>query len=173
MTDITRARKVGPTLGGIGGNLERLMHGTRTLTFATLAIDGTNAENVQTGNAIDFCIDGVLYTKATVAEIDISALDVIDEQGVASAMTAQATAKDRIYLLAIDKSGNIHVIEGQDVDTGEDAFCPGCPADHAPFGAVKVANATGSDFTFGTTDLDTSGITDTYFNLALVPSGAL
>lgn len=172
MSDITRAYKAGPSLGGIGGQNERLMLGTRALSYGNLAIDA-NSENVQTGNAVEFCIDGVLYSKAAVAEIDISGLDVIDEQGAASAMTAQATATDRIYLLALDASGNIHVIQGQAVATGEDCYCPGCPADHAPFGAVKVANATGSNFTFGTTGLDTSGITDTYFNLSVVPSGAL
>lgn len=173
MTDITRAYKAGPSLRAIGQQNDRLMLGTRALSYGLIAIHGTNAENVKTTNAVEFCIDGVMYSKAAASEIDISGLDVIDEQGAASAMTAQATAKDRIYLLALDKDGNIHVVQGQDVDTGADCFCPGCPALHAPFAAVKVANATGSDFTFGTTDLDTSGITDTYFNLSVVPSGAL
>jgi len=35
---------------------------------------------------------------------------------------------------------------------------------------VKVANATGSAFTFGTTALSTSGITDTYFDLTMAPA---
>lgn len=172
MTDITRAHKAGPSLGGIGGQTERLMLGNRALSYGNLAIDA-NTENVQTGNAVEFCIDGVLYSKAAVAEIDVSGLAVIDEQGDTTTMSAQATGYDRIYLLVLNSSGTIKVVQGQAVATGESCYCPGCPAGYAPFGAVKVANATGSNFTFGTTGLDTSGITDTYYNLSGVPAGAL
>lgn len=141
----------------------------RAFTIGVLAIDDSNTENVQTTAAVVFSINGVLYSKAAVAEIDVSGLDVLDESGAETSMTAQVTATDRIYLLILDSGGNIKVVQGEAVATGETCYCPVCPPDHAAFGAVKVANATGSDFTFGTTGLDTSGITDTYYNLSIPP----
>lgn len=171
MTDITRAYTRARSLEDIPGKEERAMLGNRCLGFATLAIDA-NTENVQTGTAFSYCINGIMYTKAAVAEIDVSALAVIDEAGDTTTMSAQATATDRWYLLVVNSAGTIKVVQGQAVASGGDCLIPGCPEDYAPFGAVKVENATGSDFTFGTTGLDTANITDTYMNLSVVPAGA-
>ncbi len=135
-----------------------------------LAIDGTNAENVQTSSAIIGSIAGVMYTLATQAEIDVSALPVLTEAGATTTMSAQAINTDRIYLLLLDTSAAIKVVQGTAVATGAECRCPSCPEGHFAWGAIKVANADTAPFTFGTTSLSATGVTDTYYDLAIAPA---
>lgn len=142
----------------------------RAYSKGVIAIDGTNAENVQTSAAVDYSINGVMYQLAITAEIDVSGLGVLTEKGATTTMTAQATATDRIYLLVLNTSAAIKVVQGVAVATGETCYCPRVPPNHCAFAAIKVANASGSAFTFGTTSLATSGVTDTYFDLTMAPA---
>lgn len=134
-----------------------------------LAIDAAT-QDIQTSAAVDYSINGVMYQLAIQAAIDVSAAAVMDETGTATTMTAQADLTDRIYLLVLNASATIKVIQGAAVPTGETCYCPTVPENYCAFGAVKVKNATGSAFTFGTTGLDTAGITDTYYDLAMAPA---
>ena len=143
--------------------------GSRSFGKAGLAIDATPAD-VETTAAIDYCIDGVMYNLGITAAIDVSGLAVIDSNGAAAEMTAQAKDTDRAYLLVVNAAGTIKVVQGTAVATGATCPCPTCPEGYAPFGAVKVANGTEDDFTFGTTSLATVGITDTYFDLSMAPA---
>ncbi len=142
----------------------------RAYSKGVIAIDGTNTENVQTSAAVDYSIGGVMYQLAITAEIDVSGLGVLTEAGATTTMTAQADLTDRIYLLVLNTAGAIKVIQGAAVATGATCYCPSVPDSYCAFAAVKVKNATGSAFTFGTTDLDTSGVTDTYFDLTMAPA---
>ena len=144
----------------------RHLLGNRCYTKGVLAIDA-NTENVQTTVIVTYSIRGVMYNKAAVAEIDVSALD-----GLSS--TALADGYTQIFGLALNAAGTITVVPGDQVLTAD--ITAGTQVAHWPaaiddatvlFGAVKVVNATGSAFTFGTTGLDTAGITDTYYDLAV------
>lgn len=172
MTDLARAHNAGHGLRSLDHMDARLTSGNRVYSFGALAIDAA-PENVETTAAVVYCIDGIMYSKAAVAALDISTLDVIDEQGNAAAMTAQADNTDRAYLFALDKDGNVHVIQGQAVAAGANCYCPGCPEHHVGFAVVKVENASGADFIFGTTSLAAAGITDTYLNLSTSPANPL
>ncbi len=134
-----------------------------------LAIHGTNTENALTASAIIASIAGVMYTKAAVTEIDLSALAVIDETGATATLAAQATAKDRIYLLVMNASAALKIVQGTPVATAAVCPCPRCPDGYVAVGAIKVVNATGSNFTLGTTDLDASNVTATFYDLAMAP----
>lgn len=154
-------------LQDVGHQDIRHLLGNRAYTIGTLAIDGTNTENVQTTGAVVYSIKGILYSKAAVAEIDISALSGLPT-------TALADGYTQIFGLELDSAGTITVVYGEqrltaDITAGDKEldWPKASDDDHTMFGAIKVANATGSDFTFGTTGLDTAGITDTYYNLAL------
>lgn len=140
----------------------------RAYSKGGIAIDAA-PQDVETTAAVDYSINGVMYQLAIQAAIDVSGLGVRTESGETAAMTAQATATDRIYLLVLNAAGNIRVVQGVAVPTGATCYCPRVPPDHAAFAAVKVANASGSAFTFGTTSLATSGVTDTFFDLTMVP----
>lgn len=165
------SKRFGATLADVRHEALIDLLGSRCYGNPALAIDGVNAENVETANSVSYSIDGVMYTKAAVAEIDLSALGVLDEEGTAqSAVTAQEDGKDRAYLLVLNAAGTIFIVEGDDVDTGETVRPPQCPNGYAPYGIVKVENASGADFTFGTTDLSTAGVTDTYVNVSVCPA---
>lgn len=149
----------------------RQLVGDRSYSKGILAVHGTNAENVKTAAAVDFSVGGIMYTKAATAEFDLSALGVLNEQGeVLAALSSQAAAKDRIYLLVLNAAGTCGIIQGAAVATGTTCKCPGTPPGYAPFAAVKVVNGTASAFTFGTTSLGTSGLTVTYVDLAVAPA---
>ncbi|KKM93925.1 hypothetical protein LCGC14_1203570 [marine sediment metagenome] len=130
------------------------------LTKAGLAIDA-NSEDVETANVFLFTIAGVCYSLAAQGAIDISTLPFTP--------TVLATAFQRIYLLHVTSAGVIDVTEG--VAHASAAVVPATPAGKVALGYVKVVNATGSNFTFGTTGLDTGSITDTYVDLVGNASG--
>lgn len=167
------------TLRDIPQESWRELLGNRSLNSGTLAIDA-NTNDVQTSAAVNYIIDGVFYQLAIQAAIDLSGIYRITEggtvAGAAGGYTAIPDGYTCAYILVVDTSGNIRVVEGTqvantDITEGtKTCECPSCPPNHAVFGAVKVANASGSSFTFGTTGLDTSGVTDTYYNLSVVPA---
>jgi hypothetical protein len=141
----------------------------RAYSKGGIAIDATPAD-VETTAAVVYSINGVMYSLAIQAAIDVSTLGVLTEKGAVTAMTAQANNTDRIYLLVLNTSAAIKVIQGAAVAAGALCYCPGVPPNHCAFAAVKVANASGSAFTFGTTSLATAGVTDTYFDLTMAPA---
>ena len=153
-------------------NLQNMNHadlrhllGNMTFNSGVLAIDGTNTENVQTGATIEFTVKGIHYTKAAVAEIDLSTLT-----GLPS--TALADGYTQMFGLELVAGGTISVVYGEqiataDITSGDQVVDWPIASDglSTVFGAIKVANASGSDWTLGTTDLDAAGITDTYYNI--------
>ena len=147
-----------------------------TLDDVGLAIHGTNTENVLTANAADQIINGVFNALAADTEIDISALSFYDGDGnLLSAVTALADGYEAKYVLANNASDTQICCIGWPMLTsqGDDADWPNVPTGYAPFGGIKVVNASGADFTIGTTALDASGITDTYYDLGFVPPRAI
>ena len=149
-------------------NLRNLL-GNFCASRVAVAIHGTNTENILTTVAAVFAIDGIFYTLAAQTEIDLSAITV------SSGVGTVADGYTKIFLIQLNSAGTITVNAGDAVLTADitagtkDAAFPEPEDDKVAIAAVKVANATGSAFTLGTTDLDTVGITDTYYNLCRVP----
>ena len=153
------------TLQDVPQQYLRDLFGNHVYNSGVFAIDGTNTENVQTGATLEYTIKGIHYTKATVAEIDVSTLTGLPTDALADGYT-------QIFGMEIDAAGTISVVYGEQVSTAaitagtKELDWPVASASTSVlFAAVKVVNATGSDFVFGTTGLDTAGITDTYYNL--------
>lgn len=165
---VTIAKKAAQ-LGDVKANPVLQLLGNRSYSKGILAVDGANAENVQTTNAVEYSINGIMYSKAAVAEIDLSGLTAIDENGVTVTDLTLAAGYTKAYLLVLNAGGDIRIVPGLPVANGGTCVPPSCPADHAPFGAVKVVNASSSAFTFGTTDTDAASITSTFYDLAVVP----
>lgn len=148
-------------------NHQEMRHllGNFALTDGGLDIDDANTENVETNAAITYVIKGIFYAKSATAEIDISGLSGLPT-------TALADGYTQIFGLELNAAGTFSVVYGEQVATADITSGdrdPDWPVasddDHTIVGAVKVANATGTTFTFGTTGLDTAGITDTYYDL--------
>ena len=126
--------------------------GTHCLDAAGL-IEGTNANTMKTANAIDFCIDGILYTKAATDNIAMTAAVV------------QAVSTHCMYLVSIDKAGLVTTTKGVEAAVADDIFLPSTPALNCVVGAFKIVTDASTTFTSGTTDLGATGITDTFFDL--------
>lgn len=121
--------------------------------------EGTNANTLQTANAIDFVIDGVVYTKAATDNIAMTAC------------AEQAISTYCMYLVTLDAAGALTVTKGTELAT-DTAVLPSRPADEAVIGAFKIATDGSTTFTSGTTDLGAVGITETYYDLMFANSGA-
>jgi len=151
----------------------RNLLGNKSLSAGGLAIHGTNKENVLTAAIVTFTITCVFYTKAATAEVDLSALAVLEEDGDADTIDALSAGYTRVFLLVMNAAGTMKIVQGTDVANGGSAYSPACPDGHAPFGAIKVVNGSGSAFTLGTTALDAADITSTFKDLSHVPATAL
>ena len=114
--------------------------------------EGTNANTIKTAAAVDFSINGVMYTKAITDNIAVSA-------GV------QLDGTDCMYLITADSAGAITATKGVEAAAGSAVYLPAPPDNEAVIGAIKVATLA-ADFTLGTTDLGAATVTDTYYDLA-------
>lgn len=151
---------------------EKAIGGNFCLSKAGLAIgDGSKlgialASTVGTGT--DYCIDGILYNKADAAT-DIPL----------TAATAQGLLTKCLYLICIDSAGTVTSVKGTAVLTADLVAgtkvlqWPVPTAGTAVIGAVKMAVTTTYNFTAGTTALDATGCTATYYNLFSVPTAPL
>lgn len=151
---------------------EEAKGGTFCMSKAGLAIgDGAKtgislASTVGTGT--DYCIDGILYNKAD------SATNV-----PLTAAAVQAVLTKCLYLICIDSSGTISSVKGTavlaaDLTAGNAVLkWPEVPANKCAIGAVKIALASTATFTAGTTALDATNVTATYYDLFSVPTAPL
>jgi len=120
------------------------------------------------GTGTDFCVDGILYNKAD------SATNV-----PLTAAAVQPVLTKCLYLIVIDSGGTISSVKGDavltaDLTAGTKVLkWPACPASKAPIGAVKITLASTATFTAGTTALDATNVTATYYDLYSVPTAPL
>ncbi len=138
-----------------------------SMTFGKAGFaEGTNAGTIKTTAAVDYSVDGILYTKAITDNIAVTAND------------EQAADTTCLYLFSIDSAGTVTTTKGTevlsaDLTTAVDTLTwPSLPANSAAVGAVKVVTVAVT-FTAGTTDLGAAGVTDTYYDLATVPAANL
>jgi hypothetical protein len=134
---------------------------TGCLSKAGLGIAGT-ADRLKitapNGAGVDYVIDGLAYHKADGDNLDVSA-------------SVQAGATTCLYLVQLDSDGNVTIVKGTeelntDLVAGKRVLhWPDPTAGKCPIGGVKV-KTTASAFTFGTTNLDDSDVTDTYYDFA-------
>ena len=147
-----------------------------------ITIDEANAENVKAGGAIEYTIastGGIVYTDDTAStQIDMSGLSTVhadnaeltDYLGNKTRQNAAglvvATANQVYVVMTLDKDGNEYATAGQIVSTSSTARRPVMDlTNQCAWGEVLISNASGSDFTVGTTALSTGSVTDTYSSL--------
>jgi hypothetical protein len=120
-----------------------------------LTIGGT-ATKIKTAAAVDFTINGRIYTKAATDNITITAGAV------------QPISTFCKYLVSIIADGTVAVTKGNDGTTAALALVADLPADSAPLGWFQIATNGSTTFTAGTTSLAAAGITDTYADLSCI-----
>lgn len=161
----------------------------RSFTAGGLAIDGANAQNVETTAAVVHTVDGVFQTNFPItAEIDLSALETISAvdgstiNRTTHAARASGDADETLLYVLACVGTTAYVIEPYvDVAAADDnaEYELTCPAGFAPFGVIKIvrdatdtaAFTLGSD-TAANGDLDATGRTTTFTDVAVLPSSA-
>lgn len=116
-----------------------------------LAIKTSSSALAKTANAINAIIDGVLISKAAA---DMAALSG----------SVVANGSKNVYVFTVDVSGNLATLAGTAATTLAGILFPTIPEGQAVIGFIIVDNGTGSNFTPGTTALDTGSLTVTYVN---------
>ncbi|MCB1282362.1 MAG: hypothetical protein KDB18_12650 [Salinibacterium sp.] len=150
--------------------------GTLCLSKAGLA-EGTNAATIKTaapnGAGIDYAIEGILYHKA---DGDNVAMTATEQDG--STITVQPDLYTCLYLVQINAAGTISAVKGPqvlsaDLAAGNAVLKWPTPLDgNCAIGAVKIVTD-GGTFTYGTTDLSGTGVTDTWYDLFGIPARPL
>ena len=126
---------------------------------------GTGAGTIKTQNILHYAIAGRTYAKAVTDNIALAAKG-------GAAIVALAANQVACLLLFIDAAGTITYRQSKTKTNSTGAgYTPGAfelvpdEADAACFGALKIAcNASGA-FTPGTTALNATGVTATFYNL--------
>lgn len=136
-----------PNLEDLNSQALRDFIGNKALGNA-LVTEGTNAGTIKTTNAVDYQINGQIYTKAATDNIAMTASVV------------QANGTTKYYLVSIQADGTVVTTPGTST------LLPECPADQAPLAAFKLV-ATAA-FTPGTTDLAAQ---ETWAQIAVLPKG--
>jgi hypothetical protein len=146
---------------------------------------GSDAEKIKTGEDIAYVIDGQFYSKDSTDDLAISYTgpDVYQAPaGVGSingGFTGGVGGSTRLYLICLSTAGAVSIVPGPIVITSEltggraSLMFPDAPLGVCPIGALRVALTQGTAFTPGTTDLDESGVTATFLDLATVPANPL
>lgn len=143
--------------------------GTQCFSSAGLAIGGTASKAkiaAPNGAGVYYAINGLFYHKADT-----------DDCILFTGLT-QADLTTCLYLVCLSTAGAVTVVQGTAVLTA--ALTAGTAVLHwptptvntCPIGAIKIAT-NGGAFTGATTELSAATITDTYYNLTLVPSAPL
>ena len=167
--------------------------GNRCLSKNTLAINAGSAATVKTTGTLDFCVNGVAYSKAALsAQTIVPSGKMYNWQGQAvSAFYVQPISTTVFYTIGLDAAGNVYVVQGNyagqklsndpAVGIGNsmagatwvgDGSIPDVPADVTPIGAIKVVTGSAA-FTPGTTALDAANITFTFYDFSSMPAGTL
>ena len=131
--------------------------GTDATTTATYAVTHVSVQGVETDNAITYCVDGVAVSLAATADVYFSTGGIIP------------ISSFKWYLVYGTAAGALAVIPGE---TGVAAL-PDIPAGGAPVGCFKVVTDATHTFTPGTTALNATGITTTYYDLAVMPTAGI
>lgn len=122
-------------------------------TTATVAQTIVGSKGIKTENTFQFVIDGHAGEQTTQTNVALSGIDVIPVSSFCW------------WLVSIGTTGVVTATQG----TVGQNMLPAIPANQAPIGAVKIATDGTHTFTPGVTGLNSTGITDTYFDLSCVP----
>lgn len=151
---------------------------------AVLAINAGSAATIKNTGAIIYCIDGVLYTKTALSAQSIAVTHGFEGNLVAAGPAAyvQPAGTTVYYVIALNAAGTVAVVQGtysgQSVTYANDLTkiitgsggIPAEPSGYTAIGVLKVVTANAATFTPGTTALDATDVTVTYYNVAVLPT---
>lgn len=125
--------------------------GTPTTT-ATVAQTIVGAKGIRTANTVTYILDGHVGSQTTQTNVALTG-DIIP------------VSSYKWYTVSINSSGTVTATPGENGVN----WLPAIPTGEALIGAVKVATNASVTFTPGTDGLNKTGVTDTYYDLSVVP----
>ncbi len=153
-------------------NRAAFLAGSNFCTVSGL-LTAAGAETVyDTTVAIDYCIDGIAYAKATVAD---GVTPTADQKG--DTLIPLQVSEGCALLWMLNAAGTVAVMQGgiEDLDSA-DAFkkapeFPEVPEDNTAFAYMILTNgAAGSEFVIGTDNWNQTGAVVSIKNLMVLPS---
>lgn len=126
--------------------------GTPTTT-ATVAQTIIGAKGIKTANTVSYIVDGHMGSQTT-------------QTNVALTGTTIPVSSYKWYTVSINTDGTVTATPGENGVN----WLPAIPTGEALIGAVKVATNASVTFTPGTDGLSKTGVTDTYYDLSVVPA---
>jgi hypothetical protein len=170
--------------------------GTYNNTKAVLAINLGGAATVKTTSALSVVINGVFAAASALAAQSIAIAAGNGPGGGGGYVQPFGTTV--YYTMGINAAGTFAVKQGTYAGQGAatvmiaaatpiiqsipgqmgatyvgDGSIPALAAGYCPIGVMKVVTNASTAFTPGTTALDAAGVTATYFDVAMLPDGAL
>lgn len=162
----------------------RKLLGDRCMVKCTLAINAGSAATIKTTGAVIYSIGGVVYTKTALAAQSFAVTHDAFGNPVASGVAAfvQPVLKTVFYVVSLKADGTVAVSQGNflgqsvvfpadlsKILTGNGDL-PVEPDGYTAIGVVKIALANAATFTPGTTALDATDVTATYYDVAVLPA---
>lgn len=130
----------------------------------------------QQDKSLNMCFNSGGLAAATTAVTIASAVNYV-EDGIFGQISAgeitmtgdtQAIATTKLYLFSYDTANSTtEITAGEDNDTALENIVP--PTGNIPFGYVKVVTGAAVQYVPGTTTWATSGVTETFYNIAIMP----
>jgi hypothetical protein len=126
--------------------------------------EGTEANTYKTSNTFEFTVDGIVYS-----------LSAIDNVAFSSGHTALGNDQACVFGVWVDSAGTMTttqgaVIDNADLTAGKKVIAlPDVVASKALIGLIKVSTAVAT-FTPGSTDLNATNVTDTYYDTSVMPT---
>lgn len=171
------------------GALKRAL-GATTTSAHTFAATGGATATVQTTGAIVSQIGGVTRSRAALSAQSLAPTHDIFGNVNASVYT-QPSSTTVYYVLGVNAAGTVAVVQGTfqgqnlvpPVTSGVgplansgtsfvgDGSVPSLPDGFAPLGLLKVVTGASATFTPGTTLLNAAGLTNTFWDINLIPEG--
>lgn len=167
----------------INSGAVRKVIGNMTHSAPILAINAGGAATVKTTGAIVSSFDGIMKSKAALSAQSIAVTHDFNGKPVASGFPAYAQPAGTrvVYVLSVNAAGNVAVSQGtyagQRIAHRTDKSLlfdgtgdvPAEPDGYTAFGAIVINLAGAATFTPGTTALDATNVTATFYDIAVLP----
>jgi len=173
--------------------------GNMCLTKITLAATGGSTATVASTGTFTFTQGGLIFTHAALSAQSIVATHFLNgkltatvsqiqpDPATLSALDGvQPTSVTGYYTLGVNAAGTICVSQGtwiNNLGRGQnlsqfqmgatavgDGKVPDVPTGYTPIGYMKVVNTTGYSFQAGVTNLNATGVTPTFTDVAILPA---
>jgi hypothetical protein len=150
--------------------------GNVMLTKAAITGLSGAASTISTGGTVTYAIAGQAYTKTALSGVATPTLD--SNTGVA--FLPLKTGKKCLFVFCLDSSGNLKVVQGKIVATADVVNLaaavdfPEIPDTLTPFAYAEFAHANATDFQFGSSNWNATGLTiTTPVDVVWLPVGPL